>query len=73
VTIQTFETWMHPCLQVQPSAIAGHGIFATDRIEADVVVIRLGGRLVSSDELHGDVIDTRAARDVWQAALTGPR
>jgi uncharacterized protein len=65
------ETWVHPNLQVKRSPIAGDGLFATAPIDADVVVIRLGGRLVNTAELHrlfaeaadDEYIDTFAVGD----------
>ena len=38
-------------MAVAPSTIDGHGLYATDDLEAGTVVIRLAGRLVSSAEL----------------------
>ncbi len=46
------RVWVHPAVAVRPSAIEGHGLFATAAIDADVVVMRLGGRLVTTAELH---------------------
>ena len=46
------DVWVHPSLEVRPSAIGGHGLFAIAAIDTGVVVIRLGGRLVSTAELH---------------------
>lgn len=46
------DCWLHADLEVRPSPIAGLGLFATAPIPADVVVSRLGGRLVSAAELH---------------------
>ena len=46
------EVWTHPSLEVRRSPISGEGLFATAGIEHGVVVIRLGGRLVSTAELH---------------------
>jgi hypothetical protein len=65
------DVWIHPCVEVRRSGVAGEGLFATTRLDADVVVIRLGGRLVSTAELHhlfaaaadGDYIDTVAVGD----------
>jgi uncharacterized protein len=65
------DVWTHASVQVQRSPIAGDGLFATTRIDADQVVIRLGGRLVSTAELHrlfadagdDDSIDTFAVGD----------
>jgi hypothetical protein len=42
------EAWMDERLVVRESPIEGRGLFFTDRLPAGVVVIRLGGRLVSS-------------------------
>jgi SET domain-containing protein len=43
--------WLHEKLAIQESAIEGKGLFATEDLPADLVVIRLAGRLVSSLEL----------------------
>jgi uncharacterized protein len=45
------DVWVDPRLAVRPSPIEGRGLFATEPIEAGSVVIRLGGRLVSTAEL----------------------
>ncbi len=52
------EVWTHPSLEVRCSPIAGDGLFATAPIDADVVVIRLGGHLVNTTELHQLFADT---------------
>ena len=44
--------WLHPSVEVRPSPIAGRGLFATADLPAETVVSRLGGRLVSADELN---------------------
>jgi SET domain-containing protein len=36
---------------VEPSGIEGRGLFATEELAAGVILLRLSGRLVSSDEL----------------------
>jgi hypothetical protein len=46
------DVWVHPGVEVRRSTVAGDGLFSTTRLDADVVVIRLGGRLVSTAELH---------------------
>ncbi|TYB69906.1 SET domain-containing protein [Nonomuraea sp. PA05] len=46
------DCWLHPGLEVRPSAIAGEGLFATAAISAGTVVSRLGGRLVTWDDLQ---------------------
>ena len=65
------EVWTHPDLEVRPSPVDGHGLFATAAIDADVIVLRLGGQLVSTSELHqlfadapsGHYVDTFAIGD----------
>lgn len=52
------DVWVHPALAVRASAIEGHGLFATAPIAADVLVMRLGGRLVSTEELHALFAET---------------
>ena len=62
------DVWVHPSIAVRPSPIAGDGLFATDDLDADVVVVRLGGWLVGTAELHrllaeaegGGYVDTMA-------------
>ena len=46
------DVWVHPAVEVRASPIAGHGLFATERILAGTVLIRFGGRLVTTVELH---------------------
>jgi SET domain-containing protein len=43
---------VHEAIVVQDSAIAGRGLFANGPLRAGTVVIRVGGRLVSTDELR---------------------
>jgi hypothetical protein len=43
--------WLHEQLAIRESAIEGKGLFATEDFPANLVVIRLAGRLVSSSEL----------------------
>jgi hypothetical protein len=43
--------WVDPGLVVGPSAIEGSGLFAGSDLEAGRILIRLGGRLVDTDEL----------------------
>lgn len=62
------DVWTHPSVEIRTSAIVGDGLFAAEPLDADVVVIRLGGRLVTTAELHrlfdaaddGEYIDTFA-------------
>jgi hypothetical protein len=54
------EAWMDERLVVRESPIEGRGLFFTDRLPAGAVVIRLGGRLVSSAELGALMRDADA-------------
>jgi SET domain-containing protein len=45
------DVWAHPSVAVGPSGIEGSGLFATADLTAGTVVLRLGGRLVSTVEL----------------------
>lgn len=45
------EPWTHPALVIGPSQIQGRGLFSAEDLPADTVVVRLGGRLVSTSEL----------------------
>ncbi len=44
--------WVHEAIVVQDSAIAGMGLFAGTSLEQGTVVIRVGGRLVGTEELR---------------------
>ena len=46
------DCWLHPGIEVRESPIAGRGLFARQPYPAGTVVSRLGGRLVSWDELR---------------------
>jgi uncharacterized protein len=52
--------WLHGRLAVQESAIEGKGLFATEDLPANLVVIRLAGRLVSSSELASLIGEAKA-------------
>ena len=52
--------WVHPNVAVKDSAIEGRGLFAEEGLPSDEVVFRLGGRLVSTDEL-GRLIEHASA------------
>jgi uncharacterized protein len=43
--------WVHPCVVIRDSNIEGKGLFATEELAADVIVLRLSGHLVTTDEL----------------------
>lgn len=57
------EVWLHHRLAVRVSPIDGHGLFATGDIPAGTVVVRLGGRLVSSAELDRLITEANADPD----------
>lgn len=54
------EVWIDERLVVCDSPIEGRGLFLTDSLPAGCVVIRLGGRLVSSAELDALIRDADA-------------
>jgi hypothetical protein len=43
--------WVHPDVVVKDSDIAGRGLFAIEELAVGIIVLRLSGRLVSTDEL----------------------
>jgi SET domain-containing protein len=52
--------WVHPCVVVRDSVIEGRGLFATKELGADAIILVLGGRLVTTDELTRLIEDTNA-------------
>ena len=52
--------WVHPNVVVKDSAIEGRGLFAKEGLPSGEIVLRLGGRLVSTYEL-GRLIEQAAA------------
>ena len=46
------DVWVHPNVALGASRIEGTGLFTTEPIPAGTLVIRLGGRLVSTAELN---------------------
>jgi SET domain-containing protein len=46
------DCWLHPAVEVRPSPVAGSGLFARTPLPAGTAVSRLGGRLVTGDELR---------------------
>jgi uncharacterized protein len=54
------EVWVDPRLRVETSAIEGHGLFFTDSIPAGTVVMQLGGRLVSTQQLKALITEADA-------------
>jgi GrpB-like predicted nucleotidyltransferase (UPF0157 family) len=55
------DCWVHDAVEVRLSPIEGHGLFSRRDLPAGTVVARLGGRLVSDQEL--DVLIAGAERD----------
>jgi hypothetical protein len=53
------DCWLHPGVEVRDSPIEGRGLFARQPIAAGTVVSRLGGRLVTGDELRRLIADPR--------------
>ena len=60
------DVWAHPKVAVGRSSIEGSGLFATAALTAGTVVLRLGGRLVSTAELDALI----AAADVYVDSTT---
>jgi uncharacterized protein len=48
--------WVHPNVVVRDSGIEGSGLFSTEELASGVIVLRLSGQLVSSNEL-ADLIE----------------
>ena len=46
------EVWTHPAVHVGYSTIAGKGLLTSAPLETGTVVVRLGGRRVTTAELH---------------------
>jgi uncharacterized protein len=46
------QVWAHPALRIGSSPIAGRGLFAAEDLAAGTVVLRLGGRLLGTQELE---------------------
>lgn len=72
------ECWLDPRITTGTSSIDGTGLFTTAVIPADVVVVRMGGRLVSSAELDdllirsatgGGYVDTIVVAEVRHLVL----
>jgi len=57
------DCWLHPDVDVRPSAIAGEGLFARALIRAGTPVSRLGGRLVGQAELDAILARTQSYVD----------
>ncbi len=46
-------SWLDPRVEIAPSLIDRHGLFATARIKCGEVVIRWGGRVITDAEVEG--------------------
>ena len=64
------DCWLHPSVEVRPSAIAGHGLFATARVPAGTLVARLGGRLVDSAVMRELIAAAGAGRSAYVDTIT---
>jgi len=53
------DCWLHPAVSIGPSAIAGTGLFATTLIGAGTVLLRVGGRLVSTSTFHALIAEAQ--------------
>ncbi|WP_250003512.1 SET domain-containing protein [Actinoplanes sp. M2I2] len=60
------DCWLHPAVEVRPSAVDGDGLFARTPISRGATVSRLGGRLVSTGELT-DLLDNSTG---WVDTIT---
>lgn len=54
------DCWVHPAVMARRSPIAGFGLFATERLSAGTIVLRLGGDLVTDDELQRRLAEAAA-------------
>jgi uncharacterized protein len=54
------HVWIDPAVTVAPSSIERSGLFATSDVEAGRVLIRLGGRLVRTEELARLIAEANA-------------
>jgi hypothetical protein len=61
VTSPPLDVWVHPALEVARSRIAGEGLFTTVDLRKDELLMRLGGRLVSTEELGELIIEANAS------------
>jgi uncharacterized protein len=54
------DVWVHPAVRVGRSSIAGDGLFLDAAVTSGTPLIRFGGRIVSTAELH-QLFDAAAA------------
>jgi SET domain-containing protein len=57
------ECWLHPDVEIGPSAIAQLGLFADADIAPGTIVSRMGGRLVTGRELQQTLIEAAQRPD----------
>jgi hypothetical protein len=60
VEVAAPDVWAHPSVRIGPSRIAGDGLFATQRLARRDLVLRLGGRMVSTAELEALIAESTA-------------
>jgi hypothetical protein len=53
------DVWLHDALEARTSTISGFGLFASEQIASGIVVIRFGGRVMSTADLHALFDDDR--------------
>ncbi len=63
------RSWLDRRLEVRDSPIEGRGLFATGRIAAGTVVVRLGGQLVSESELRRSLEKAAAGTGPYVASV----
>jgi len=64
------DVWAHPALVVRPSHIAGDGLFTTTDLSEGELVLRLGGRLVSTTELASLIAEADASDGPYIDSIT---
>ena len=62
------QPWLHPDVEVRGSRSTDRGLFATGPLDAGLVVVRLGGRLVGTEELRE--LMARAAVETYVDTVT---
>jgi len=48
------DSWLNPDVEVRPSDVAGHGLFAVTDLPGGTRVSRLGGQRACGDHVYGD-------------------
>jgi hypothetical protein len=65
------EVWTHPAVHVDRSPVAGKGLFVAAPLDAGTVAVRLGGRLVTTAELHALFEASLASNDYVDRLAVG--